>query len=82
MDRLIKVSSQSLKKSLLYQGVIQGGWGSVGVAEEGFKKATKMSFILTSKEVEKHALNGEHFLRRGSRRTAPTSVRSFKGHSD
>lgn len=53
---------------LIYQGVIQGGWGSVGVAEEGFKKATKMSFILTSKEVEKHALSGEHFLRWGSRR--------------
>lgn len=46
---------------LIYQGVIKGGWGSVGVAEECFKKATKMSFILTSKEVEKHALNGEHF---------------------
>lgn len=32
------------------------------------KKATKMSFILTSKEVKKYALNGEHFPSRGSRR--------------
>lgn len=31
---------------LIYQGVIKGGWGSVGVAEECFKKSHEDVFHL------------------------------------